>query len=117
MKIPIAKPDIGEDEIEAVTETMRSGWVTQGEKVEEFEKSFAQYLGVKYGVAANSGTAALHIALASLGIKEGDSLTIEITSSGILLRPKGISAKEIWGAVKLDKVEIEEIEEALGRES
>jgi len=52
-----------------------------------------------------------------LGIKEGDSLTIEITSSGILLRPKGISAKEIWGAVKLDKVEIEEIEEALGRES
>ena len=52
-----------------------------------------------------------------LGIKEGDSLTIEITSSGILLRPKGASAEETWGAAKLDKVEIEEIEEALGREA
>lgn len=52
-----------------------------------------------------------------LGIKEGDSLTIEVTGRGILLRPKGISAKEIWGAAKLEKVEIQEIEEALGKES
>jgi len=74
MKIPIAKPDIGKDEIEAVIETMRSGWVTQGEKVEEFEESFAKYCGMKYGVAVNSGTAALHIALAALGIKKGDEV-------------------------------------------
>ena len=74
MKIPIAKPDIGKEEIEAVMETMRSGWVTQGRKVEEFEKSFAEYCGVKYGIAVNSGTAALHIALASIGIKEGDEV-------------------------------------------
>lgn len=74
MRIPIAKPDIGKEEIEAVMETMRSGWVTQGKKVEEFEKSFAQYCGVKYGVAVNSGTAALHVALASLGIREGDEV-------------------------------------------
>jgi len=52
-----------------------------------------------------------------LGIKEGDSMTIEVTSSGVLLRPKGISAKDVWGVAKLNKVEIEEIEEALGRES
>lgn len=52
-----------------------------------------------------------------LGIKEGDSLTIEVTSRGILLKPKGVSAKEIWGAAKLEKVEIQEIEEALGKES
>jgi AbrB family looped-hinge helix DNA binding protein len=52
-----------------------------------------------------------------LGIKEGDSLTIEVTSRGILLKPKGASAKETWGAAKLGKVEIEEIEEALGKES
>jgi len=74
VRIPIAKPDIGKDEVEAVIETMRSGWVTQGEKVEEFEGSFARYCGVKYGVAVNSGTAALHVALASLGIKEGDEV-------------------------------------------
>ena len=74
MKIPIAKPDIGKDEIQAVMETMKSGWVSQGEKVEEFEESFAKYCGVKYGVAVNSGTAALHIALTALGIKRGDEV-------------------------------------------
>jgi len=74
VKIPIAKPDIGKEETRAVMETMQSGWVTQGRKVEEFEKSFAEYCGVKYGVAVNSGTAALHIALASIGIKEGDEV-------------------------------------------
>jgi len=73
-KIPIAKPDIGEDEIRAVIETMKSGWVTQGEKVVEFERSFAKYCGVKYGVAVSSGTAALHIALAALDIKRGDEV-------------------------------------------
>jgi perosamine synthetase len=74
VKIPIAKPDIGDDEIKAVVETMKSGWVTQGQKVKEFEKSFAEYCGAKHGVAANSGTAALHIALAASGIKEGDEV-------------------------------------------
>jgi AbrB family looped-hinge helix DNA binding protein len=52
-----------------------------------------------------------------LGIKEGDTLTIEVTSKGILLKPMGASSKELWGAAKLDKVEIQEIEEALGKES
>lgn len=74
MNIPIAKPDIGNDEITAVMDTMKSGWVTQGEKVQEFEKSFARYCGVKHGVAVNSGTAALHIALASLNIGHGDEI-------------------------------------------
>jgi perosamine synthetase len=74
VKIPIAKPDIGKEEVDAVKETMESGWVTQGKKVEQFEASFAKYCGVKYGVAVNSGTAALHIALAALGIKEGDEV-------------------------------------------
>jgi len=74
IKIPIAKPDVGKDEIEAVIETMRSGWVTQGEKVKRLEDSFAKYCGVKHAVAVNSGTAAIHIALAALGIKEGDEV-------------------------------------------
>lgn len=74
MRIPIANLDIRAEEIEAVVQTLTSGWVTQGRKVEEFEKSFARYCGVKYGIAANSGTAALHIALASIGIKNGDEV-------------------------------------------
>ena len=74
VRIAIGKPDIGREEIEAVEETMRTGWVTQGERVEEFEKAFAKYCGVKYGVAVNTGTAALHVALASIGIKRGDEV-------------------------------------------
>jgi len=73
-KIPLAKPDIGLDEIKAVVDTMKSGWVTQGERVEEFEKAFAQYCGAKYGIAVNSGTAALHIALGALDVKRGDEV-------------------------------------------
>ena len=66
----------------------------------------------------NKGRITLPLKLRTLlGIKEGDSLTIEVTSRGILLKPKGVSAKEIWGAAKLEKVEIQEIEEALGKES
>lgn len=74
MKIPIGNPDIGKDEIKAVTETMKSGWVTQGEKVKELEASFAKYCGAKHGVAVNTGTAAIHTALAALDIKEGDEV-------------------------------------------
>jgi len=74
VKIPIGKPDIGKDEIQAVIETMESGWVSQGEKVEEFEESFAKYCGIKYGVAVSNGTAALHIALTALDIKGGDEV-------------------------------------------
>lgn len=74
MKIPIAKPEIGKEEIEAVMETLHSGWVTQGQKVKEFEKAFASYCGVKYGVAVSHGTAALHIALTSIDIQPGDEI-------------------------------------------
>lgn len=54
---------------------------------------------------------------ASLGLKKGDLLTVEVTSRGILLKPKAPSSRELWGIAKIGKVEIEEIEEALGRES
>ena len=72
--IPIAKPIIDEDEISAVTAVLRSGVIAQGRKVEEFEEAFAAFIGTKYGVAVNSGTAALHIALLAHGIGEGDEV-------------------------------------------
>jgi len=66
----------------------------------------------------NKGRITLPLKLRTLlGIREGDSLIIEIAGRGILLKPKGASIKETWGVAKLDKVEIEEIEEALGREA
>ena len=74
LKIPIGKPDIGPEEIRAVDETLNSGWVTQGQSVEALETAFADYCGVRYGVAVNSGTAALHTALVALGVRDGDEV-------------------------------------------
>ena len=74
IKIPIAKPIIGDEEIEEVIKVLKSGFIAQGPKVTEFEKEFAKYIGAKYGVATNSGTAALHIALLACGIKKGDEV-------------------------------------------
>ena len=72
--IPIAKPIIGAEEISAVTAVLRSGIIAQGGKVEEFEEAFAEFIGTKYAIAVNSGTAALHIALLAHGIGEGDEV-------------------------------------------
>lgn len=52
-----------------------------------------------------------------LGIREGDSLTIEVSGSAILLKPKGASVRDTWGSTQIGKVEIKEIEEAAGREA
>lgn len=73
-KIPVAKPEIGKEEVDAVVETVKSGWITQGRKVEKFEHSFAKFCNTKYGVATTSGTSALHTALIALGITEGDEV-------------------------------------------
>jgi dTDP-4-amino-4,6-dideoxygalactose transaminase len=74
--IPFHKPAIGEDEIESVVETLKSGWLTTGHKVKRFEEDFARYVGSQHAVAVNSGTAALHLALDAVGIKEGDEVIV-----------------------------------------
>lgn len=74
--IPFHLPAIGEDEIRSVVETLRSGWLTTGSKVKSFEEDFAKYVGCKHAIAVNSGTAALHLALDAVGIKEGDEVIV-----------------------------------------
>lgn len=74
--IPFHKPAIGEDEIQSVIETLKSGWLTTGTKVKRFERDFASYIGCSDAVAVNSGTAALHLALDAVGIKEGDEVIV-----------------------------------------
>lgn len=74
IKVPIAKPIIGEEEIENVVEVLKSGMIAQGPKVIEFEEKFANWIGAKYGIATNSGTSALHVALLACGIGEGDEV-------------------------------------------
>lgn len=70
--IPISKPYLNEEEVNSVKEVILSGWVTQGPKVAEFEKQFAQYTGAKFATAVSSGTTALHLALKAAGVKPGN---------------------------------------------
>jgi dTDP-4-amino-4,6-dideoxygalactose transaminase len=74
--LPFSMPDIGEAEIDSVVETLRSGWLTTGPKVRRFEEDFAAYVGCQHAVAVNSATAALHLALNAVGIKEGDEVLV-----------------------------------------
>ena len=74
--IPVGRPLVGDEEIVAVTEVIRSGMLAQGAVVTAFEDEFAAYCGVKEAVGTNSGTAALHAVLLALGIKEGDEVIV-----------------------------------------
>jgi len=70
--LPFALPCLGEEEINEVVDTLRSGWLTSGPKTKRFEEEFAEFIGSPYALAINSGTAGLHLALAAIGIQAGD---------------------------------------------
>jgi dTDP-4-amino-4,6-dideoxygalactose transaminase len=73
-------PAVGEEEIEAVAQTIRSGWLTTAENAAELERRFAAYVGAKHALAVSSGTAAMHLALVALGVGQGDEvITTPIT--------------------------------------
>src|SRR3984957_3101019 len=74
MRIPLCQPDIGEREIERVMEVLRSGHLSLGPRVAEFEQAFAEYVGTRYAIAVNSGTSALHLCVKALGIGAGDEV-------------------------------------------
>lgn len=75
--LPFARPDITEAEIEAVVETMRSGWLTTGPNAAAFEKEFVEFLGVDaHGVAINSATAGLHLAFEAIGVCPGTEVLV-----------------------------------------
>jgi len=78
--IRINQPIIGKEEIDAVTEVLKSGFLTEksgmGPRVLEFEKEFARYVGTKHAVAMTSGTAALHATLLISGVKQGDEVVV-----------------------------------------
>ena len=87
--MPFCLPDISEQEVEAVSAAVRSGWWARGPRTSEFEQKFAEYVGAKYCVAVNSCTAALHLALLSKNIGPGDEvittpLTFASTANTIL---------------------------------
>jgi UDP-4-amino-4-deoxy-L-arabinose-oxoglutarate aminotransferase len=88
--IPMSRPYFGQEEIDAVTEVLRSGWITTGPKCKEFEESFAAFIGARQAISLTSATAGLHIVLKALDIGSGDevvtpSMTFASTVNQIVL--------------------------------
>ncbi len=76
MNIPLSAPDITEAEIEGVSQVLRSGRLSLGPKLDEFERAMSQYVGVPHAVGVSSGTAGLHLCIRALNIGEGDEVIV-----------------------------------------
>ena len=72
--IPICRPWIGKEEIDAIGRVIDSKWISTGSKTAEFEQKFAEYIGLKHAIAVSSCTAALHLSLVAAGIESGDEI-------------------------------------------
>src|SRR3982751_6256498 len=111
--IPIARPYLTTDEAQAAYDTILSGWITQGPKVQEFEEKFAAYTGAKYAVAVSNCTTALHLSLLVAGIGPGDevicpSLSYIATANAIKYTgAKPVFAEVLPGSYNLDPADAE----------
>ena len=122
LQVPLSSPDIVEKDIEAVVEVMKTGYLSIGLKVVEFEKRMSSFTGTKYAVAANSGTSALHLIIKGMGIGEGDVVITTpfsfIASSNCILfekaRPLFVDIEK--ETLNLDANKVEEKLESLGKE-
>ncbi|HGN0869680.1 TPA: DegT/DnrJ/EryC1/StrS family aminotransferase [Providencia alcalifaciens] len=75
--LPFSFPEIGQEEIDEVVDSLKSGWITTGPKAKQFEQDFAEYLGDNvHAIAINSATAGLHLALEAIGIGPGDEVIV-----------------------------------------
>jgi dTDP-4-amino-4,6-dideoxygalactose transaminase len=76
LDVPFHRSEMGEEEVQAVTDVIRSGWLTTGEKTAQFEREFAQYVGASHAIAVSSCTAALHLSLDTIGLHPGDEVLV-----------------------------------------
>jgi dTDP-4-amino-4,6-dideoxygalactose transaminase len=74
--VPLADVIVDDADLQAVIDTYRSGWLSMGPRIEEFERAFAQYVGVRHAIAVSSGTAALHLMCLASGIGPGDEVVV-----------------------------------------
>jgi dTDP-4-amino-4,6-dideoxygalactose transaminase len=101
-------PAVGEEEIAAVGETIRSGWLTSGPRAAELERRFAEYVGAKHALALSSGTAALHLSLLALGVGSGDEvITTPITWPATANVIVHAGARPVFADVRADDLNID----------
>jgi UDP-4-amino-4-deoxy-L-arabinose-oxoglutarate aminotransferase len=105
--LPLSRPSLGDEEIEAVAALLRNGWITSGPKVAEFEKRFCQLTGAPHAIAISSATAGMHMILTVLGVGPGDevvtpSMTFASTVNQIYLRnAKPVFADSDYGTLQV----------------
>jgi perosamine synthetase len=115
MRIPLAKPEILESDIEAVTAVLRSSRLSQGPTLREFEEALAAYLNVSHAVAVNSGTSALQLTLRALQIEEGDEVILPsfsfmaVTNAVLALRATPVFVDVDRNTLNLDPAKIESV--------
>jgi perosamine synthetase len=109
MNVPLSGPDITNNEINAVLSVLRTSYLSLGPKLPEFEKKFADFIGVKYAVALNSGTSALHLCVKALGIKDNDEVITTpfsfVASTNCFLFER---AKPVFVDIRPDTLNIDE---------
>lgn len=106
--LPYGHQWIDAEDIAAVVEVLKSDWITQGPKIEEFERGVAEYCGVKYAVAVSSGTAALHAACAVAGISRGDeAITTPITFAATANAIVYCGGKPVFADIREDTLNID----------
>ncbi len=116
MQIPFHRPYITENEINSVVDSLKNYWITMGKKTIEFEEKFKNYIGTQNATAVNSCTAALHLALKAIGLKEGDevitSATTFISNSEVV---RYFNAKTVLVDIERDthNIDINKIEEKI----
>ncbi|HYE13001.1 MAG TPA: DegT/DnrJ/EryC1/StrS aminotransferase family protein [Pyrinomonadaceae bacterium] len=114
--LPFSPPLIGEEEIAEVVDTLRTDWITTGPKVKRFEEEFRQYVGAPAALALNSCTAALHVALAALGVGPGDTvITTPLTFCSSVHVIEHTGARPLMADVSPDTLNIDpaRVEEAV----
>ena len=117
--LPFALPEIGDDEIAEVVDTLRSGWLTTGPKTQRFETDFAVFLGDPslHCLAVNSATAGLHLALEALGIGPGDDVvttTHTFTATAEVVRYLGADVKLVDIDPTTLNIDPNQVEDAIG---
>jgi perosamine synthetase len=115
MQVPLARPWIGEEEGRAAAEVVGSGWLVQGQRVAEFEERFAAKVGVRHGVAVNSGSSGLLVAMGALGIGHGDEVVcpdmtfISTASAALFLGARPVFADVEMTYYGMDPADLERV--------